>query len=63
MEPNKNCTCPENHKRHICTIRSQGLTNLVEALTNEPTVKCVICGAEANSAVYVCSPVTIESLL
>ena len=63
MESIKNCTCPENHKRHICVIRSQGLTNLVEALTNEPTVKCVTCGVEANSAANVCVPVEIESLL
>ena len=59
MEPNKTCVCEENHEGHICLLRSQGMTTLVETLTNKPTVSCFTCGVEANSAANVCSPVPI----
>ena len=56
MEPIMNCSDEENHQGHICLLRSEGNANLVELLTNNPTVSCFICGVEAKSETNVCSP-------
>jgi hypothetical protein len=54
MEPNKNCSCPENHEGHICLLRVMGMTQTIEFATDNPTVKCFTCGEKANSVVEVC---------
>jgi len=60
METITTCSCEVNHPGHICVLRSEGLTNVIELLTNKPTVSCFICGVEANSEANVCSPVTLK---
>ena len=54
------CKCEEKHQGHLCVLRSNGLTEEVHQLTNDPTVACFTCGAEANSADNVCAPVSIN---
>ena len=59
MEPNSTCNCSEKHQGHICMLRSKGLIEDVEHLSNNPTVACFVCGAEANAEENVCSPVPL----
>ena len=59
MEPIQTCTCGATHQGHICMLKSKGLTEYIEHLTNNPTVSCFICGAEANSEENVCEPVPL----
>jgi len=59
MEPEITCSCAENHEQHICALHSKGLTQLVEQLTDNPTVTCAICLVNANSPDNVCSPTTL----
>ena len=48
------CTC-ESHTRHICYLKSHGLTDCIAAVTDKPTVECRQCGAQANSAEHLCA--------
>jgi hypothetical protein len=59
MEPDKNCSCGNKHQGHICVLKSKGLTLVIEHITGNPTVACFTCGAEADSADNVCSPVPL----
>jgi len=59
MEAAKSCNSEDNHKGHICVLRNEGMTNLIELITNKPTVICSLCGAAANSEAHVCSPVPL----
>ena len=56
MEPTKYCSCEEKHQDHLCLLKGKGMTEDIEQLTNNPTVSCFICGAEANSRDNVCCP-------
>ncbi|MBT0665104.1 hypothetical protein KI809_12425 [Geobacter pelophilus] len=48
------CTC-DNHATHICQLKATGLTAELQRVTDNPTVTCRHCGAQANSAQYVCA--------
>ena len=54
------CRCGAKHTGHICMLKSQGLTAEIAHITDNPTVVCFTCGAEANSADNVCAPMPIE---
>ena len=60
MESTTTCRCGAKHTGHICMLKSQGLTEEIAHVTDKPTVVCFTCGAEANSAEHVCSPMPIE---
>jgi len=60
METANTCNCEERHVGHICVLRSAGKTEEIKSITNNPTVSCFTCGAEANSNDNVCSPMPIE---
>ena len=60
METSKVCSCGEKHTGHICLLRSDGKTEEIKHITDNPKVSCFTCGAEANSPDNVCSPVVIE---
>ncbi|MEI7834236.1 MAG: hypothetical protein WCJ56_13690 [bacterium] len=51
------CKCQEKHEGHMCVLKSKGVD--ISALTDNPTVVCFTCGAEANSADNVCVPMPI----
>ncbi|HEX8960573.1 MAG TPA: hypothetical protein VF775_03290 [Geobacteraceae bacterium] len=51
---------PEGHKEHMCQLKAQKNTELIECLSQNPTVKCGNCGAKADSPVNVCKPVGLE---
>lgn len=52
------CTSAEKHEGHMCVLKSKGIDTC--ALTDNPTVVCFTCGAEANSADSVCVPMPIS---
>ena len=54
------CTGDDNHKGHICVLKREGLSELVERLTDNPAVSCANCGVEANSEALVCAPVRLR---
>lgn len=54
------CQCGEKHEGHLCMLKSKGLTDEVNHLSQNPTVVCFICGAESNSAENVCEPMPIK---
>ena len=53
-------TCGAKHTGHICMLKSKGLTQDIAHVTDQPTVYCFICGAEANSADHVCEPAPLK---
>ncbi|MHB9026365.1 MAG: hypothetical protein ACYC7E_19675 [Armatimonadota bacterium] len=59
-EETKNCACCEKHQGHLCVLRSKGLTDVIACVTDQPTVVCFNCGAEANSADNVCVPMPLD---
>ena len=60
METTKTSKCGEKHVGHICVLRSMGKNEEIKLITDNPTVSCFTCGAEANSTDNVCSPVPIK---
>lgn len=51
---------PESHKEHMCALKAQKKTELIECLARNPTVKCGHCGAKADRPDNVCDPVPLE---
>lgn len=49
----------ENHKEHMCQLRMQMNMELIQCLSDKPTVECGNCGAKANSPDNVCIPVEL----
>jgi hypothetical protein len=45
----------EAHKMHMCSLKMQGLNDIIKSVSNNPTVECKQCGAKANSLEYVCA--------
>ena len=45
----------EQHKMHMCVLKSQGKDDCIKSLSDNPTVECRQCGAKANSLQYVCA--------
>jgi len=60
MESSKTCRCGATHTGHICMLKSAGRLEEVAHITSQPTVVCFTCGAEANAADNVCSPMPLE---
>lgn len=60
--PEKTCLSEEKHEQHICSLHKKGLTQLVQQLTDNPTVTCAICLVNANSPDNVCSPTTLGEI-
>lgn len=48
-----------NHHHHMCARKEAGMEAFNVCGTKKATVKCGICGAEAESANDVCTPVNI----
>lgn len=59
MEAGKSCSCGEKHQGHLCVLRSKGMMKEIQHLTDNPSIACFTCGAEANSEENVCSPVPL----
>ncbi|GAM11473.1 hypothetical protein OR1_03789 [Geobacter sp. OR-1] len=49
-----NCTC-ESHNMHICYLKTHGEEECLKSVSDNPTVTCRHCGAQANSVQYVCA--------
>lgn len=60
MAEKHECSCLENHEGHLCVLRSKGLQEEIDNLTDNPTVVCFTCGSEANCADNVCVPMPLE---
>jgi hypothetical protein len=45
----------EAHKMHMCSLKMQGLNDIIKSVSDNPTVECKQCGAKANSLEYVCA--------
>lgn len=60
MESTKICQCGAKHTGHICMLKSAGRLAEIAHITDQPTVVCFTCGAEANAADNVCSPMPLE---
>lgn len=60
METNTTCRCGAKHTGHICMLKSQGKSEEMAHITDQPTVVCFTCGAEANRAENVCSPMPLK---
>lgn len=45
----------EAHKMHMCVLKAEGKNDLIDSLSDHPTVECKQCGAKANSLQYVCA--------
>lgn len=44
------------HQLHMCALQALDKQELIDALTDQPTVSCQICGAQANDPRNLCSP-------
>ena len=45
----------EQHKMHMCALKSQGQDDIIKTLSDNPTVECRQCGAKANSLQNICA--------
>ena len=45
----------ENHQKHMCALKRQGLDDCIQALSDRPTVECRSCGSKANSSKNLCA--------
>jgi hypothetical protein len=43
----------------MCILKEKGMTEEIAKFSDNPTVECGICGAKANSADYICTPVKV----
>lgn len=50
------CKNPENHKFHLCELKSAKKTDQVAKLTVEPKYICGNCGNTANEEGALCAP-------
>ena len=54
------CTNPENHKIHMCELKTAGKTDEVAALEKEPKFVCNNCGNKSNSEGSLCAPGPVD---
>jgi len=54
------CTNPDNHKVHLCELKSSGQLDEVETLTRNPRFVCGNCGNSANDQGSLCAPGPLE---
>lgn len=45
----------EDHTKHMCALKSQGLDDCIRVLSDKPIVECKYCGAKANSIKNICA--------
>lgn len=45
----------KDHSKHMCVLKTQGLDDCIQALSDNPVVECRHCGAKANSVKNVCA--------
>jgi hypothetical protein len=45
----------EQHKMHMCVLKSKGDDECIKRLSDNPVVECRQCGARANSLQYICA--------
>jgi hypothetical protein len=50
------CKNPENHKTHLCELKSAKKMDQVEKLTADPKFICGNCGNTANKEGALCAP-------
>ena len=50
-----NCNI-EQHKMHMCALKSEGADDCIKSLAGKPTVQCSNCGAQANNPENLCAP-------
>jgi uncharacterized Zn finger protein len=53
------CSNNELHVGHICELESQQEWEVIRHITDNPSVRCENCGAQANSSRNVCMPVEL----
>ncbi len=54
------CTNPENHKTHLCELKSAGKKEEVQGLEENPLFVCGNCGNESNTEGALCAPGPLE---
>jgi hypothetical protein len=54
------CKNPENHKTHLCELKSAKKMDKVEELTLNPKFICGNCGNSANTEGALCAPGPLE---
>lgn len=54
------CTNPENHKVHLCELKTAGKSEEVAALEVNPQFVCNNCGNKSNSEGSLCAPGPID---
>jgi hypothetical protein len=54
------CTNPENHKAHMCQLKSAGKLDEVERLARNPAFICGNCGHSSNTEGALCAPGPLE---
>lgn len=59
MKEQKSCCNAKVHHQHMCILKEKGMNEEIVKLSDNPTVECGICGAKANSADYICTPVKV----
>lgn len=55
------CTNPENHKVHMCELKSAGKIEKVHALEENPLFVCGNCGNKSNTEGTLCAPGPLDS--
>ena len=55
------CTNPENHKIHMCELKTAGKTEKVLALEVNPQYVCNNCGNKSNTQGALCAPGPIDT--
>ena len=50
------CTNPENHKTHLCELKSAKKMDQVEKLSVNPQYICGNCGNQSNTEGALCAP-------
>ena len=51
----------ENHQKHMCVLKRQGLDDCIKSFSDNPTVECRSCGAKANSSKNLCAAHLVET--
>ena len=59
MSEEKTTCRSDKHHHHMCSLYATGSTDEIARLSSRPTVECGICGAKADSAENICTPVKL----
>ena len=59
MSADKPACEASEHKKHICSLKASGESAEIARISSNPTVECGVCGAKANCADDVCTPVKV----